>query len=51
MTREEFLKQCAPTVVGKQLWKQCAGCKQMVRLNKPIIGSLHFCTEDHHAVR
>ena len=35
-----------PFVVGNQLWAKCSNCEQLVRLNKPLLGSLHFCLTD-----
>jgi hypothetical protein len=38
--------------VGKKLYGRCACCDKIVCLNKPIIGSLHFCRieKESHAV-
>ncbi len=33
-----------------KLYALCSDCGGMVRMNKPIVGSLHFCT-DHHATQ
>lgn len=33
-------------VVGKQLWARCQHCGALVRLNKPIFGSLHICLSE-----
>lgn len=29
--------------VGNQLWGKCPACMSLVRINKPILGSMHFC--------
>lgn len=29
---------------GKSHYVVCHDCLKMIRLNKPILGSLHFCT-------
>jgi hypothetical protein len=33
-------------VVGRQLWGMCDACARPVRVNKPILGSLHACRSD-----
>lgn len=33
-------------VVGNQLYTQCGACGKVIRLNKPILGSLHICLTD-----
>ena len=30
---------------GNKLYAQCKECGSVVRINKPIIGSLHLCTD------
>jgi len=32
--------------VGNKLMGRCAECGQIVRIDKPILGSLHICTEE-----
>lgn len=32
-----------PIVVGRQLWMVREDCDSLVRVNKPLIGSLHLC--------
>ncbi len=29
--------------IGRKLYGWCGGCRRLVRVNKPIIGSLHSC--------
>lgn len=31
--------------VGNRLYAKCSKCGESVCLNKPLIGSLHLCTE------
>ncbi|KKN77217.1 hypothetical protein LCGC14_0361950 [marine sediment metagenome] len=33
-------------VVGKKLMVQCPICKKIIRIDKPILGSLHICLTD-----
>lgn len=45
-TRSRF--GCLPRgtfVIGNALYAKCANCGSIIRLNKPIFGSLHFCSE------
>ncbi len=35
-----------PRAVGNHLYARCAQCGRIVRLNKPLLGSLHVCTLD-----
>ena len=30
--------------IGKALYSRCAECDSLVRVNKPILGSLHLCS-------
>lgn len=30
-------------VVGKKIYVTCEACETLVRINKPLIGSLHIC--------
>lgn len=32
--------------VGGKLYMVCEHCGSFVRINKPILGSLHLCVED-----
>lgn len=39
-------------VVGNGLYQKCQACEQVVRLNKPLIGSFHLClTEEEIAAK
>ena len=41
-----------PFIVGNQLLAVCDYCDKLVRLNKPILGDLHFClTEEERAAK
>lgn len=33
-------------VVGSKLMQICLDCHELVRIDKPIFGSLHFCLSD-----
>jgi len=33
-------------LINGRLWAECLTCGQTIRLNKPLLGSLHFCVED-----
>jgi hypothetical protein len=33
-------------VIGRKVYRVCGDCGEIVRWNKPLIGSLHFCTTD-----
>ena len=33
-------------IVGGKLMSVCSGCAKIIRLDKPILGSLHICTTD-----
>lgn len=37
--REELI------IVGSKIYASCPYCKTLVRLNKPIFGSLHLCSK------
>ena len=32
--------------MGGKVWVVCKHCHQLVRVDKPIFGSLHFCAEE-----
>ena len=32
--------------VGDGLYRKCRDCGEIVRINKPFIGALHFCVEE-----
>lgn len=42
-TIKERLDSGEFAVVGKGLYGCCEGCGKVIRINKPIIGSLHIC--------
>lgn len=31
-------------------WKQCRECGKIVKINKPIIGSLHYCSRSYEPI-
>lgn len=33
-------------VVGNKLYDRCPNCGNIIQLNKPIFGSMHFCLTD-----
>ena len=33
-------------IIGNQWWKVCADCGKWVRINKWLLGDLHFCLTD-----
>lgn len=33
-------------VLGGKTYARCADCRKIVRIDKPLFGSLHLCTED-----
>jgi ribosomal protein S14 len=33
-------------VVGGKIYARCPECGRLVRLNKPVIGSIHYCPQD-----
>jgi hypothetical protein len=35
-----------PIIVGGSIYCECLDCGKLVRVNKPILGSLHFCLSD-----
>lgn len=35
-----------PVIVGGRQFAICKDCRQVIRLDKPLIGSMHFCAED-----
>lgn len=35
-------------VIGRKVYAKCPDCGGFVRLNKPIIGDLHFCVPRKH---
>ncbi len=39
-------------VVGDAMYRKCLDCQQIVRINKPVLGALHFCLseEDRAAI-
>lgn len=46
LTDQETLNKFYKTKVikiGNKIYARCHSCGQVVRLNKPIIGSLHVC--------
>lgn len=38
-------------VTGGKLYERCGYCQGLVRLNKPILGSLHFCLSPEDRAR
>lgn len=49
MTPDEFNKfvngqSCGTVYIIHKQYMVCARCNSVVRINKPIIGSLHICT-------
>jgi hypothetical protein len=42
----ERLMRGEVVLVGRWLYRRCQTCGSIVRLNKPIIGDLHFCLTD-----
>jgi hypothetical protein len=40
-------------VIGRSIYEVCGTCGSIIRLNKPIIGSLHICLseEDMRTIR
>ena len=43
MTPEIKIIPGKPFLVGKKLMVQCSNCLKIIRIDKPIIGSLHVC--------
>jgi hypothetical protein len=33
-------------VLGNKIYQVCSDCRQVVRINKPLLGSMHICSED-----
>lgn len=33
-------------VIGHRLYARCSKCGSIIRINKPLFGSLHFCTRE-----
>lgn len=33
-------------IIGNGIYDVCSGCAKIIRVNKPIFGSVHFCTTD-----
>ncbi len=42
----ERLNQGEDVLVGHRVLRKCFDCGNIVRMNKPIIGGLHFCSEE-----
>lgn len=40
------LSRGAPVLIGSKVYRACGKCWSIVRINKPIIGSLHLCDLD-----
>jgi len=38
-------------IIGDKIYACCALCGELVRVNKPIIGSLHLCSLDEEAAK
>jgi len=32
-------------IAGKKMYAVCVNCDRIVRVNKPLLGDLHVCTE------
>jgi hypothetical protein len=37
------LRRGETVVVGNKIYVMCGLCKKIVQVNKPFVGSLHFC--------
>lgn len=51
-TEHERLMAGEVVAAGRKLYQRCGVCGGIVRINKPIVGSMHFClTEEERALR
>lgn len=41
--KEMLINGVLTTVVDGKIYVVCPDCQQLVRINKPVVGSLHFC--------
>lgn len=37
-------------LLDDRLYGRCAACGQVIRVNKPLLGSLHLCTIDEEVI-
>ena len=42
-TIEERRARVGYAIIGQKICLHCPNCGQLVQLNKPLLGSLHFC--------
>jgi len=35
-------------IVGNKLMAQCGNCGKIVRIDKPLFGGLHICSDPYH---
>jgi hypothetical protein len=42
---KEKLRRGEPVKWGRKVYSVCGACKQVVRVNKPLIGSMHPCVD------
>jgi len=46
MTEMERLNRGERVLVGHRVLAKCPACDKIIRVNKPIIGDLHLCSEE-----
>lgn len=34
-----------PVTIGSKVYALCMNCKRIIRVNKPITGDIHICTD------
>jgi len=44
--RERYVDKDEIITAGNKLYVRCPDCHSLVRINKPIFGSLHVCAEE-----
>ena len=42
----ENLKRGKLAAIGGKTYEVCKDCRQMIRIDKPLVGSLHFCATE-----
>ena len=48
MTLKETIDKHGYVTPDGKIYVRCQSCGEMVRLNKPLIGSLHLCINDNN---
>ena len=45
-SQKDRLAQGLCVTLGSRIYSVCRGCMTVIQLNKPVVGSLHLCSEE-----